>query len=157
MRFQVCIGRVDGNPKRQLRTTDERRFVRQRLAVIYQTVLANAQRIGLINASGFFFWIGPIDCFAARGIQRIISKRIRALIGLLFSERAGMKDAICVALFGIEVKRFRIRDQRFEIIGVFPFAIRAAVSRCEQVISDLILQELRLRPVFHRPVVPLPM
>src|SRR4029077_17490737 len=52
-------------------------------------------------------------------------------------------------------KGFWIRSQRLKFVGVFPFAIRAGVAGCEQIICDLVFEECRFRSGFHGPVVPL--
>ena len=131
--------------------------MRKRFCVVDQTILADAQRICLIEACRLFFWVESINCFAARGIQGIVNECVRTVVGLLFCERAGAEHAIRITIFGIEVKNLRIRDQCFEIIGVFPLTVCAAVARREQVVGDLVLEKFRLRAAFHCPVIPLPM
>ena len=125
--------------------------------MVHQTILANARRIGLIDACRFFFRIDPINCFAARGIQRIVNECVRTLVGPLFSKRARTKDAIRIPVFGIKIKTLRVCDEGFETVGVFPFSICATVSRREQVVSDLVLEKFRPGAAFHCPVIPLPM
>src|SRR6478672_1559409 len=88
-------------------------------------------------------------------VQRIVNKSIGCSVWLLFVQRARAEHAVCVAVLRIEVESFWIRSQRFKVVGVFPFAIRAGVAGSEQIISDLIFEERRFRSRFHGPVVPL--
>src|SRR4029077_11053520 len=79
------------------------------------------------------------------------------LVGPRFSKRARTKDAIRITLFGIKIKTLRVCDEGFETVGVFPFSICAAVSRREQIVSDLVLEKFRPGAALHCPVIPLPM
>src|SRR5260370_13355427 len=74
---------------------------------------------------------------------------------MTFMEEPGAKDAIAQGHACFEIESFWICNQSCEIVGVFPFAICAAVAGRDQIIRDLIFEEVGLSAVPHRPVVPL--
>src|SRR5262249_44224763 len=123
--LEIDIGRIDGYPQTQRGTTDQWRFVRQRVGVINQSVLADAQCESLVDCGGFFFRVDALNVLAATCIQWIVNKGIRAIVRLFFVQRTRAKDSVSVSILRIEVKGFWIRSQRLKVVGVFPFAIRA--------------------------------
>src|SRR6266567_2378326 len=76
---------------------------------------------------------------------------------MTFMEEPGAKNVIAQAHACFEIESFWICNQSCEIVGVFPFAICAAVAGRDQIIRDLIFEEVGLSAIPHRPVVPLAM
>src|SRR6266478_8911120 len=100
--------------------------------------------------------LDAFDFFAAVRVERVINILVRTFVWLLFGQEAGPKHTVGIAVLRIEIKDPRIRNQVCVAVAVFPFTVGARISRCDQIIRDLIFKKWRLGAILHRPVVPLP-
>jgi len=91
---EIGVRCVDGNPKRDRRATDKGRFVRKWSGVINQAVVADAERVCLVDARGFLFRIDSFYVLATLRVEWVVSKFVGAFFWLSFCERPGAEYAV---------------------------------------------------------------
>jgi hypothetical protein len=83
--------------------------------------------------------------FTAAVVQWIIHEAIGSSPWRRLAERAGVKCSVRIAVLRVEIEVASTSRQVGEAISVFPVPIGACVTRREQVVGDLFLQESRPR------------